>query len=465
MAKAGNPKLPGWDEPPLPISSAEKSSDRPRGGRLSLLHLMVAVLFCAILVWSAKLAYESDGYLEKILTGVVVGLGFCASGLWMVVTMSRYSILGWILFVIGFVIITAAMTGGLAILSLPILIGAVIYLTRRRQANNQDALLWILEVAAEQGMPLGPGIQAFSTQTSGMYQIWAASLAELIHRGVPLPDALDSLPKLVTRRSSLMIRTGWDAGDLASGLKEAGASLEVRQPILHALFGRIAYLAWISTIASSVIGFVLYFIIPKFEAIFHDFGVQLPTVTIAVVKASHFVVDYAWLGTLGFLGILIYGIILLSGPDDFTIPLFDRLFVRRHTATILRSLAIVVSAGKPIPPALFSLSQWYPIAWVRKKLSHAATDASLGHDWATSLHESGLFSQSDLGVLTSAQRAGNLGWALRELAETCERRWNYRLQAWTQIFFVAAMLLFGTMIFFIAVAFFLPLITLIERLA
>ena len=44
----------------------------------------------------------------------------------------------------------------------------------------------------------------------------------------------------------------------------------------------------------------------------------------------------------------------LFGWGDMSIPLFDRLFVRRHTSLILRSLAVVVSAGRPIPPALYS---------------------------------------------------------------------------------------------------------------
>jgi type II secretory pathway component PulF len=157
--------------------------------------------------------------------------------------------------------------------------------------------------------------------------------------------------------------------------------------------------------------------------------------------------------------------VTLTGPGQLSIPVFDRLFARRHMITILRALAIVVSADRPIPPALFALSQWYPTAWVRKKLSQAALDTSLGHDWTTALRENGLITDSDVGVLTSAQRAGNLAWALRELAETGERRWGYRLQAWSQVLFVLAMLIFGVLILLLAVGFFLPLITIIERLA
>jgi type II secretory pathway component PulF len=465
MAKVDDPKMSGWDEPPLPLNSRTRPGERPSSGRLSLLHIMFVVLFFAILLWSIKAVIDTNGYVEKIVTGVIVGLGFCGAGLWMVLKLARFSFLGWILFVMGYFSITVVTTGVLALVSLPILIGAIIFLTHRRHSNNQDALLWVLEVAAERGIPLSPGVYAFSGQVTGMYQVWAGSLSDLLRRGVPLPDALDSIPRLVPRRSALMIRMGWESGNLAVGLKEAGASRETRQPVLHAIGGRMAYLSWVSSIAMFIVGFLMYYIIPKFEAIFKDFGLGFPSITVMVIKASHLIVDYFWVSGLAFLGLMVYGFVTLMGPGELSIPVLDRLFARRHMITILRSLAIVVSADRPIPPALFSLSQWYPTTWVRKKLSQAALDTSLGHDWTTALRENGLLTNSDVGVLTSAQRAGNLAWALRELAETGERRWGYQLQAWSQMLFVLAMLIFGVLIFLLAVAFFLPLITLIERLA
>jgi type II secretory pathway component PulF len=466
MAKVDDPRLPGWDEPPRPLKSkGGRSGKRPAFGQLSLIQIMLIVLFASLLFWALKQILESDGYLEKILFGVLVGLGFGLTGLWCVLKLARFSVLGWILFVLGYFSATAVTTGGLAILSLPILVGAIIFLCVRRHANNQDALLWVLEVAADRGIPLAPGVDAFSSQVTGMYQVWVGSLADLLGRGEPLPDALDRLPKLVPRRSALMVRMGWESGNLAIGLREAGTSRETRQPILAAVGGRMAYLGWVATFGTFIVGFIVYFIVPKFEAIFRDFGLMLPEMTRLVITTSHVLVDYFWIGVLVVLGAITYGMVALLGPGDFSLPVVDRLFVRRHTVTILRALAVVVSADRPIGPFFYGLSQWYPTGWVRRKLNQAALDAALGVDWTQALRDNGLLSASDVGVLTAAQRAGNLAWALRELAETGERRWAYRLQVWSQLLFVLTMLVFGGVVFLLAVAFFLPLVTLIERLA
>jgi type II secretory pathway component PulF len=465
MAKVDDPRLPGWDEPPLPLHPKGKPGKRSYFRQLSLIHIMFLVIYCAVLMWAFRYISEPDGYVAAILFGVLLGLGLAVFGLWAAFKLTRFAVLGWIVFVIGYVIATGATSSILGVPTLPILIGAIIFLSLRRHANNQDALLWVLEVAADRGIPLAPGVQAFSGQVSGMYGLWTTALADLLRRGAPLPDALDSLPRLVPRRSSLMIRMGWESGNLPLGLKEAGSFRETRQPVLAAISSRLAYIGWVVAIASSIVGFIMYFIVPKFEAIFKDFGVDLPGVTRMVIKLSHFVVDYSWVVVLGLLALGIYALIALFGSGDFTIPLVDRLFPRRHIIAILRALAIVVSADRPIPPALYALAQWYPTAWVRKRLTQAATDANLGIDWTEALHENGLIKSSDVGVLTSAQRAGNLAWALHELAETGERRLGYQLQAWSQILFVLAMLLLGFLVFTVAVAFMLPLFTLIEKLS
>ncbi len=466
MAKVDEFRPPGWDRPPQPLRAAKASPARKSYLRqLSLRHIMIALIYFAMLFWAIKQVVETNGVLQMVLLGVVVGLGFCAFGLWVALKSPRLSILGWTFFVIGYMVIMAVTTSFFAIPSLPILIGSIIYLTHRRRSNDQDSLLWVLSVAAERGMPLAPGVQALSGQVSGIFEIWTASLAEMLRGGVPLPDALDSVPRLVPTSSSLLIRTGWESGNLAAGLRQAVEARSRRLSVARSAGGRLAYLLWIITVGQGIVGFVMYFIVPKFEAIFRDFGIELPEVTLLVIRASHFLVDYVWLYTLAELALIVYLLMVLFGWGNLNVPVFDRLFVRRHTILILRSLAVVVEAGRPIAPALYSLSQWYPTGWVHARLRQAALDASQGVEWTEALFENGLISWSDIGVLTSAQRAGNLAWALRELAETGERRLGYRLQVWTQILFVLAMLVLAGMVFVIAVAYFAPLTTLIMRLA
>ena len=62
-------------------------------------------------------------------------------------------------------------------------------------------------------------------------------------------------------------------------------------------------------------------------------------------------------------------------------------------------------------------------------------------------------------MLQAAQRAGNLPWAMQEMADSGRRRFLYRLQAIVQAVFPAAVICFGLMVMFIVVSLFLPLVS------
>jgi type II secretory pathway component PulF len=217
----------------------------------------------------------------------------------------------------------------------------------------------------------------------------------------------------------------------------------------------------------TVASFLLYFIIPKLEAIFKDFNLPLPQITIWTIQASHVIIKYFYLFSPFFLielFLLIYiPVAFLTG--NYSLPLFDRLLRRRHTALILRSLALVVEADKPISLGLSTLSCHYPKRWVRRELAAVESDVQQGADWIESLLQHGLIRSTEAEVLRSSAAVGNLAWALAELAETTDRRLANRVQAWVQFLFPLVVLALGFLVFLFAMAYFAPLVTLITELS
>ena len=100
-----------------------------------------------------------------------------------------------------------------------------------------------------------------------------------------------------------------------------------------------------------------------------------------------------------------------------------------------------------------------------RRLERASSDVRQGRDWCESLEARGLVRAADVPVLRSAERAGNLPWALRTTAESNERRVVNRLQAALHVAFllVLAGLGLGTALF--VGAFFVPLMEVIGKLA
>jgi protein transport protein HofC len=345
---------------------------------------------------------------------------------------------------------------------------AIAVILVRKSSSQHETLLNALAIAAERSLPLAPAALAFADQFGRSFRNRVQLLATLLNEGAPLPAAIDQVPSLMSRDSQVLVRTGWESGTLPHSLRDAAAL----RATIHAAWGSIAarytYLVGLVLSLQTIVTFLMYFIIPKFEAIFKDFGLGLPVITVATIHVSHALVKYA---PVTFLLVLLEAALLLLLPlglfnvTRWNIPFLDSWLRRRHTALVLRGLALTVEGGKPISTGLSILARDYPSSWVRRRLRLVRDDVEHGRDWVESLQDYGLIRSADNAVLASAQRAGNLAWALREMADLCNRRLGYKLQFWLQLLFPLAMIALGVIVFFLAVAFFSPLVMLIEALA
>ena len=343
----------------------------------------------------------------------------------------------------------------------------VVVLVSRRRSTQQDALVAIIAVAAEREMPLAPALDAVSDQFTGGYRRKVRALAHYLKDGVSFPEALDRVPGTLPAEAEVLARIGSVVGNLAGSLREAGATRFGIKPVWNEIARRICYFLYVIYVIQVVSGFLFYFVIPKFEAILRDFGQTPPPPTLLVIRLGHVLGHY---GDFYALLLLVEAAAMLALLASFTrwsrlrVPLIDRFLVRKHTALVLRSLAWVVEAGYPITRGLELLMGWYPSKWVRKRLGRVIQDVNHGSDWVDSLAHHGLLRKVDVSVLESARRAGNLPWALRETALSGERRLAYRLQLVLQLLTPMVLFAIGALVALLAVAYFAPLIQIIEGL-
>ena len=338
----------------------------------------------------------------------------------------------------------------------------------RYPASQQNALLWLLVVSAERQMPLGPAIEAFARERGGLFGRRARRLAKLLDMGISLPEALDFCPGLLPAYALPVIRLGCQSGALATALRQAATAHNQYASIRTSLAGKVSYLLLLPVFGIAVVTFVMIWIIPKFEKIFCDFHTSLPPLTRLLIFISYQAVHY-WLVLLPVYlligGLLVYSAMRYSGWIDWDLPGVNRLVRRLDSARILDGLAIIAAQQKPLAEGVAVLAGTYPKSSIRQLLSFALYDIVSGSDWAESLHRHQLIRRSDLALLQAAQRVGNLPWALHEMADSGRRRFIYRVQAVVQAAFPPVVILFGLIVMFIAVAVFLPLVTLIQRLA
>jgi type II secretory pathway component PulF len=419
---------------------------------VTIVGILLALIISAIAVWIMRgMRFGSAG---KVLGGVGSFAVLCLYVLCILL----------VLLLLTPVALFAPLSGllGLGILAFVLIEGA-----RKYQGTQQYGLLWLLTVSAERFMPLAPAIEAFADERGGRHSNRAKRLVRLLNSGVSLPDGLDFCPGLLPPYSVPMIRVGHETGTLAQALRQAATIYNQHEPIWVAINAKMLYLFYAPVFGFMVLMFIMLKIVPSFEKIFKDFGTALPPMTQLLIGVASVTCNY-WFFLLPFflLGplLLFYAPIRYFGWTTFDLPGMGRFTRRLDSAQVLDTLALVAQQQRPLNEGIVAMAQSYPKSHIRRRLREAAVDISAGRDWCESLLWHGLIRRPELAILHSAQRVGNLPWALHEMADSVRRRLAYRMQAMAQLLFPPVVILMGLVVMFIVVALFLPLISLIQHL-
>jgi type II secretory pathway component PulF len=377
-------------------------------------------------------------------------------------------IVGWVLIAVGLCGNLLLMMGALSFFWIPILIVVLMFIANKRRRLLQQSLLWTMAVSAERFIPMAPVVEAFAEDIGGKFGVRVSNLARLLRLGCPLPDALRQIKKVVPKSLLPTIRVGHESGALAQGLADAASAEDKNDAIWGSFSAKMLYIAAFPCLGSVLVFFMLVYILPDYRKIFLDFHVTLPSLTMFMMGFSNWAESckpLLFVMAVGFGLVFLYGALRYLGVPLFDLPGTSRILRRQHTTAILDTLALGVEHHRPLAGILRVLHESYPKKSIRRRLNDVLFDIEPGAAWQESLFRRGLIRRSDLAVLQSAERTGNLVWALREIAESNRRRLAYRLNVAVQLLFPPIVLSFGAAMLFIAVALFSPLLTLIDKIS
>lgn len=338
----------------------------------------------------------------------------------------------------------------------------------RARASRRGALLWILVVAVEKQLPLIPVLEAYAQDAGPKWGSYALRLVAALRSGLSVPDALRNVPGAVPQNAVLAAQIGAETGTLGPALRAAAESHSRRQdatiPTLHGFLGYVIALVGIGL---TVTMFIMYWIIPKFKKIFDDFETELPYLTRLLLSAVDTLINYFYLVPLLALVIAVAGYVLYQAnrADSDRVVWLGQWFPSRWFPDIERSLAVVVDAGRPIDSALATLVAHHPSEAIRTVMNQVQREVNAGNPLWGSLAEKGIIRRADASVLVAAERAGNLPWALRSVADNTERNVIYRTRVWYEFLQPAFVVVVGAIVGTIVLAYFMPLLKLIGDLA
>ncbi len=355
----------------------------------------------------------------------------------------------------------------LALLATVIFISTIAMHARARELMS----LWALSVAARSQDELSVQLARFTNDSRSARRGPLRRLALRLAEGEPLGFLLPNA-RVLPATAQMQVQAGLDAGHLAEALTEAAARETARfssdQRIVRPY--TLAYLASVGMVTIFIVGFLMYYIIPKFKKIFEDFDTALPEMTVSLISMSDAVVNYWYifalpLGPCVWLAFATDWMAERHGYRQSFGKLIGTFIPRLFLPDVLRGLSWGVRGEQLLHKTLQAMADAAPNIELDRRLRMAATQLEAGQPLGSTLYGMGLLTAPEVEFLERAEELGNLPWMLETLAESNERRWEarfVRVSVWLQ---PIATLMLGLIVGFIAIALFMPLLKLINDLS
>lgn len=343
----------------------------------------------------------------------------------------------------------------------------------RRASLRQGMLLWTMAIAVERQIPMTTALTALRQDVHPTQRHQLDKLIALIESGVPLADAFEQVPGLLSPESLLTLRVAAESGNLAVMLQAEAQhqnALVARRD--YSYRGMAYYIMGVLVAVFVAFFFAMYFVVPKYLKIFDDFGVELPELTEWSIRAAEFSVTFAFLlvpagVALGWFAVVCAGVLDEQGagtsrgyPLAVIPPFLRRMSQRQAAAEVLRRLSYVVAAGRPLTGALSTLAKYHSNSRVANALACVYVDCEHGSGCWDAMQRAGLLRQREVSLLQAAERAGNLPWALRQTAERIVQSVDDRCRLAVEYVGPLLLLLTGGLVALYALAMFLPLVAL-----
>ncbi|MGE3821354.1 MAG: type II secretion system F family protein, partial [Isosphaeraceae bacterium] len=226
-------------------------------------------------------------------------------------------------------------------------------------------------------------------------------------------------------------------------------------------------------VACVIVGFILYFIIPKFEAIFKDFGVPLPKMTIFLIEASHVLIEYFYVVLMVPFFIWVFIKLMYRNRTGayildrilLMIPVMGQIAEKSTVARTMRTLGTLVQSGVPILESLNIVRDTAGNAVFERAFKRIYESIREGETIAQPLREARIVDDIVVNMIDVGEETGDLDTMLNKIADNYDEEVEALVESLVSLLEPIMIVVLGGIIGFIVIALFLPLITLISKLS
>jgi type IV pilus assembly protein PilC len=332
-----------------------------------------------------------------------------------------------------------------------------------------------LATLIDAGLPLLRGLTVLAKQERDVVlKSTINQLADGVQGGSTFSESLAQHPKIFNKLYINMVKAGELGGVLELVLNRLAEFQEKAEKIKNKVVAAMFYPVVVIVIAMLILSFLLVFIVPKFQTIFHDMlgNKPLPGITQFVIDASNMLQhQIVWI----VLGIIVFvvgykmfaasagGRIILDRIKLY-MPLFGDLTRKNSISRFSRTLGTLVTSGVPILQALNITRETAGNSVIADAITKVHDSVKEGESIVQPLEASGVFPPMVISMIDVGEETGQLPEMLLKIAEVYDDEVDNAVSGLTSLLEPIMIVILAVIVGTIVIALFMPLISIIQNM-
>src|SRR5438552_971052 len=328
-------------------------------------------------------------------------------------------------------------------------------------------------VMIDAGLPLVQCLEILGTQEEdkNFAYVILATRAD-VESGASLADAMKKHPKVFDPLFSNMIAAGEAGGILDTILKRLATYIEKAVKLKGQVKAAMIYPIAVVSIATLVVGVILWKVIPTFANLFAGLGAELPLPTRIVIALSNNLVRFGPFLIVGF-GAGSYGFKSYYGTPNgrrvvdaivLKLPILGNLMRKIAVARFCRTLSTLLASGVSILEALDITAKTAGNAIVEEAIQTTRTSIERGETIAQPLKDTAVFPPMVVQMIGVGEATGALDTMLSKIADFYEEEVDVAVAGLLTLLEPIMIAILGVLVGGIVIAMYMPIFDLISKL-
>jgi type IV pilus assembly protein PilC len=338
---------------------------------------------------------------------------------------------------------------------------------KRITANEIAVFSRQLATMMQSGIPMVSGFEIIAGgQKNLRMKKMLDSIRADIEGGSSLHEAIGKHPVQFDELYRNLVKAGEGAGVLDTVLDTVATYKERIESLKGKIKKALYYPAAIIAVAIIVSAILLIFVVPQFDAVFKNFGAELPAFTQMLVSMSNWLVSYWWLLLLIVGGTITALVMAMKRSVKFA-ELMDRMMLKLpvigqilHQSAIsrfARTLALTFKAGVPLVDALETVGGATGSVVYAEAVKKIRDDVSVGYQLNVAMKQVNLFPHMVVQMVAIGEEAGALDTMLFKVAEFYEEQVNNAVDTLSSLLEPFIMVIIGVLVGALVIGMYLPI--------